>query len=274
MGDSFLTVRMVKRFTGLVIVSLIVSGIFGLGKLLRRSEDPKELVIGEVPEIDKKDTDEIKTATLSMGCFWGPDSLFGGKEGVIRTRVGYAGGEKEDPTYHSLGGHTETIQIDYDPRNISYEEILDIFWRNHNPTSYLSRQYMSIIFYHDAEQKKIIEESKEKVEGDIDGTVMTEIRPYEGFYLAEDYHQKYRLRQYDGLFKAYGMIYEDSEKLIDSAAVAKVNGYVSGHGDIGSKEQLDVLGLSEKGDELVYREWSRSKDKSKDYCDLPPSSEG
>src|SRR4051812_14157562 len=83
------------------------------------------------------------TATFAMGCFWSPDARFGSTPGVVRTRVGYTGGELPDPTYAKLGDHTETIQLDYDPARISYEELLQIFWTGHNPVKRVwGRQYM------------------------------------------------------------------------------------------------------------------------------------
>ncbi|MFB6190699.1 MAG: peptide-methionine (S)-S-oxide reductase, partial [Candidatus Nanohaloarchaea archaeon] len=79
---------------------------------------------------------ELEKAAFGMGCFWGPDALFGSLEGVVRTRVGYAGGEKKDPTYKDLGNHTETVLVEYDPERIGYEDLLDVFWENHDFRSY------------------------------------------------------------------------------------------------------------------------------------------
>lgn len=115
---------------------------------------------------------------------------------MVRTRVGYAGGTTQGPTYRSLGDHSETIQIDYDPTEISYAELLDVFWDSHNPAyPDHSRQYMSIVFYHDEVQKRLAMETKARQEVRAGSQVFTEIVPYTEFYLAEDYHQKYRLRQ-------------------------------------------------------------------------------
>ena len=110
---------------------------------------------------------------------------------MIRTRVGYAGGSQENPTYYKLGDHTETVEIDYDPNSISYEELLDIFWGSHNPARpALSVQYKSAIFYHNEDQKRLALESKERLEAELNMAILTEILPYSRFYLAEDYHQK------------------------------------------------------------------------------------
>jgi methionine-S-sulfoxide reductase len=114
---------------------------------------------------------------------------------VVRTRVGYAGGSKGNPTYHSLGDHSETIEIDYDPTVIPYRALLDVFWRSHSPTiRSWSRQYASIIFYHSEEQKRMAEESRTMTASRLHGAVATEIVPYTGFTLAEDYHQKHALQ--------------------------------------------------------------------------------
>ena len=168
---------------------------------------------------------------------------------MVRTRVGYAGGAKENPTYHNLDGHSETIQIDYDPNQISYEELLDVFWDSHNPTfQQWSRQYMSIIFYHDDEQKRLATESKERQESRPGRKIFTEIVPFSAFYLAEDYHQKYYLQQEPKLMKEFNAIYPDAEDFVDSTAVARVNGYVGGYGSSDTlTEQVASLGLSDNG---------------------------
>ena len=109
---------------------------------------------------------------------------------MVRTRVGYSGGTKEDPTYYSLGDHSETIQIDYDPAQISYEELLIVFWESHHPEwPSLSRQYASVIFYHNDEQKKLALATREREEA-IKGVIHTVVLSFSRFYLAEAYHQK------------------------------------------------------------------------------------
>src|SRR4030042_6716444 len=119
---------------------------------------------------------------LVMGSFWGPDSRFGSMDGVIRTRVGYAGGSLQKPTYYNLGNHSETIQIDYDPSRIIYEDLLRVFWESHN-TEYpaYSQQYASIIFYHDDEQRKTAEDSLKQEQLRLQVPVCTVIRPFENF---------------------------------------------------------------------------------------------
>jgi len=165
---------------------------------------------------------------------------------VIRTRVGYAGGSKDNPTYYNLGDHTETVQIDYDPTIISYEELLEVFWSSHNPARpSLSVQYKSIIFYHDDEQKRLALESKSRREAELNKPILTEIVPYSRFYLAEDYHQKYYLNNVPDLKKEMAAIYPDVNDFVNSTAVARVNGYVGGNGDIEIlRQEIDGYGLS------------------------------
>ena len=165
---------------------------------------------------------------------------------MIRTRVGYAGGSQEDPTYYKLGDHTETVEVDYDPTVISYEELLDIFWDSHNPARpALSVQYKSAIFYHDEDQKRLALESKARLEAELNETIFTEILPYSRFYLAEGYHQKYYLRNVADLKKEMTAIYPDINDFVNSTAVARVNGYLNGKRDIEIlKQEIDSYGLS------------------------------
>lgn len=156
---------------------------------------------------------------------------------------------EENPTYYSLGGHSETIQIDYDPTKISYEELLAVFWDSHNPVVQpWSRQYMSIVFYHNEEQKNLALETKQREEARLGRKIFTEIVPFSEFYLAEEYHQKYYLRQEPDLMKEFSIIYPVAEDFIFSTAAARVNGYVSGYGTLATlQEELSSLGLSEAG---------------------------
>lgn len=173
----------------------------------------------------------------------------------MRTRVGYAGGTLENPTYYHLGDHTETIQIDYDPARISYQELLDIFWNSHSPTApSWSRQYMSIIFYHDEEQQRLAEASKAQVEARWGKTVYTEIVPYTRFYLAEDYHQKYYLRNRVEFLQQYLSIYPVLDDFVNSTAVTRVNGYLGRNGDVDLLEkELDDLGLTPELRDRLWR---------------------
>lgn len=142
-------------------------------------------------------------ATFGAGCFWHVEDLLNKTKGVKSTTVGYIGGQLQNPTYEEVctdkTGHAEAVEVDYDPDEISFEELLDIFWSNHNPTT-LNRQgpdvgiqYRSAIFYHDEKQKEIAQNSKRSLEksGKFDNPVVTEIVPAPTFYKAEEYHQKY-----------------------------------------------------------------------------------
>jgi peptide-methionine (S)-S-oxide reductase len=175
---------------------------------------------------------------------------------VIRTRVGYAGGAKENPTYHNLGDHTETLQIDYDPSKVSYEKLLELFWEEHDPTSRSwSRQYKAVVFYHDEEQKRLAGESRARLAARIGKTVHTEVLPYSRFYAAEDYHQKYYLRGHRQILKQFQQHYPQAADLMSSTAAARVNGYLGGYGTSASfKADIDRLGLSEAArEELLER---------------------
>jgi len=173
---------------------------------------------------------------------------------VVRTRVGYAGGSKENPTYTDLGDHSEAIQIDYDPTRISYTELLEIFWQSHDPTSRpYSRQYMSVIFYHSEEQRRLAEESLEREEARRGAPILTEIVPASGFTLAEGYHQKYRLQHNPEFMEEFQAIYPDGG-WVDSTAAARVNGYLAGYGSQSELSAgLDSLGLSAEAGELLLR---------------------
>lgn len=160
--------------------------------------------------------------------------------------MGYSGGTKKNPTYHSLGDHTETIEIDFDPTVISYEKLLDIFWRNHHPGQPAwARQYKAAIFFHDDRQKELALKTRDQVASRLQSPVFTEILPAGEFTLAEEYHQKYYLRQMPHLLAEFGAIYETSEALAASTAAARVNGYIAGFGSLADLQaEVDGLGLS------------------------------
>ena len=183
--------------------------------------------------------------------------------GVIRTRVGYAGGNTPDPTYYQLGDHTETVQIDYDPALISYEELLEVYWQNHYPTARsFSRQYAQIIFYHDEEQRQAAEQRKARAQDQEDQAgqrqIWTEIAPLGTFYMAEDYHQKYYLRRERELETMFRAIYPDPADLADSTAAARINGYLGGNGSLEQLQaEIDSYGLSPAGRERLLEVLSR-----------------
>jgi peptide-methionine (S)-S-oxide reductase len=147
-----------------------------------------------------------------------------------------------------LDGHSETVQIDYDPTRITYEELLEVFWDSHDPTRNQPSQYMSIVFYHNEQQSGQALMNKERQEQELGQTIVTEIIPFSEFHLAEDYHQKHYLGFEPDLLRELQNIYPDIDDFIYSTAVARVNGYAGGYGDPEIlKRELDSLGLSEAG---------------------------
>ena len=148
-------------------------------------------------------TNQTEIATLAGGCFWCTEALFKRLKGVESVLSGYAGGTVEDPSYEQVStgttGHAEAIQIEFDPTQIPFEKILDIFWHTHNPTTPnqqgadIGPQYRSVIFYHTEKQKEIAEKSKAELEKEdiYKAPIVTEIEPFTNFYEAEDYHKNY-----------------------------------------------------------------------------------
>jgi len=148
-------------------------------------------------------------ATFGAGCFWHVEDLLSKSKGVTSTQVGYIGGQLPDPTYEEVctdkTGHAEAVEVEYDPDVIYFEELLDVFWSNHNPTT-LNRQgpdvgiqYRSAIFYHNDQQKEVAEKSKQLLDESTqyEHPIVTQIVPAPIFYPAEEYHQKY--------FKKHGL---------------------------------------------------------------------
>ena len=146
---------------------------------------------------------KLETATLAGGCFWCTEALFTRLSGVVSVTPGYAGGAVKNPTYEQVcigtTGHAEAIQIEFYPRQISFANILEVFWHTHDPTTLnrqgndIGPQYRSVIFFHNAAQKEIAEKSKSDLEnsGTYPNSVVTEIVPFTNFYPAEDYHRNY-----------------------------------------------------------------------------------
>lgn len=143
----------------------------------------------------------METATFGAGCFWGVEETFRQIPGVIDTAVGYLGGHTENPTYKDVctdqTGHAEVVQVTYDPAKVSYEQLLNVFWSSHNPTTLnrqgpdIGTQYRSAIFFHSPEQERIARASKEKAQSKFPRPIVSEITPVSTFYRAEEYHQKY-----------------------------------------------------------------------------------
>lgn len=189
--------------------------------------------------------DHYETATFGLGCFWGPDARFGSLPGVLRTRVGYAGGKTLNPVYRQMGDHTETVQIDFDPAIISYEEVLRHFWGNHYPNrdEYKGRQYISLLRFHSVQQKAAIARVKEEMESKLGEKIETEIAPYDQFTLAEERHQKYYLKRYPRILEQMAPYYSNADELCNSTFAARLNGFAKG---FGSREKLmaEIAGWS------------------------------
>jgi peptide methionine sulfoxide reductase msrA/msrB len=146
---------------------------------------------------------KLQKATFAAGCFWGVEETFRQLEGVVSTRVGYTGGTLKNPTYEQVcagkTGHAEAVEIEFDPNQVSYEQLLDVFWKIHDPTTLnrqgpdVGAQYRSAVFFHNEEQKNLALSSKEKLDksAKFKNNIITEIVPAAEFYAAEEYHQKY-----------------------------------------------------------------------------------
>jgi peptide-methionine (S)-S-oxide reductase len=145
----------------------------------------------------------MATATFAAGCFWGVEATFRQIPGVTSTRVGYTGGEMKNPTYKDVctdrTGHAEAVEVEYDADKVSYDDLLNVFWENHDPTQLnrqgpdFGKQYRSAIFYHSPEQEQAARASKQKLEEShrFSRPIVTQIVPAATFYEAEDYHQQY-----------------------------------------------------------------------------------
>lgn len=178
----------------LIIVFLVFSLLI-INAASAQSTANKQTMKGNMKNLEK--------ATFGMGCFWCSEAVFERVKGVETVVSGYAGGKTSNPTYEEVcsgsTGFAESIQITYDPAVITYDELLEIFWKTHDPTTLnrqgndIGTQYRSVIFYHNEKQKKLAEEYKEKLDksGAWDKPIVTEIVPFTNFYSAEDYHQDY-----------------------------------------------------------------------------------
>ncbi len=153
---------------------------------------------------------KLETATFAAGCFWGVEEIFRNIEGVKETAVGYTGGTYKNPGYEDVctgkTGHAEAVQVIYDPSKVSYQNLLQVFWGNHDPTTPNRQgpdhgtQYRSTIFFHTPEQQKLAESSKQELEksGSYKNPIVTQIVPASEFYRAEEYHQKYLAKRGQG----------------------------------------------------------------------------
>lgn len=146
---------------------------------------------------------KLELATFGSGCFWCVEAIFQRVDGVEKVASGYSGGYVKNPSYKEVcegtTGHAEVCQLSYDPEQVSYDELLEIFWQTHDPTTLnrqgndVGTQYRSVVFYHNEDQKVLAEKYKKELDeaGIYQNPIVTEIAPYETFYVAEDYHQNY-----------------------------------------------------------------------------------
>jgi len=172
---------------------------------------------------------------------------------VIRTRVGYSGGTTANPTYYAIGDHSETVQIDFDPTQISYEDLLREFWDSHTATyqSY-SAQYRNVLHYHSEAQRQAAEASLREVAAGLSSPVLTEIRRASTFYMAEDYHQKYYVRSDRFWSQEMETLYSDPARFRDSTLVARINGCLAGYCTRDQlQREIESYGLSPSGEEAL-----------------------
>ena len=167
------------------------------------SDDPSRVANKEVGNKSMSVKAESRLATFGNGCFWCSQAIFQRLAGVEKVVSGYSGGPVENPTYEQVctgtTGHAESIQITYDPAKVAYDDLLEVFWKTHDPTTKdrqgndVGPQYRSVIFFHDAEQQKLAETYKIKLEAERiwNRPIVTEIKPFSKFWPAEPYHQNY-----------------------------------------------------------------------------------
>jgi peptide-methionine (S)-S-oxide reductase len=176
---------------------VVLAGIFSMVSCAERSTQTTNM------SDDLINASTTDTASFGTGCFWCTEAIFERLNGVLKVTSGYSGGSIPDPTYEEVctgtTGHAECCQIVYDPSKISYDELLEVFWKTHDPTTLnrqgndVGTQYRSVIFYHSSEQKEKAEHYKTELDsaGAFNKPIATTIEPYKNFYSAEGYHQKY-----------------------------------------------------------------------------------
>ena len=166
----------------------------------------REMLEGAVTDLGgRRRSKEVEKATFAAGCFWGVEAAFRQIEGVTDAPVGYTGGTQSEPTYRDVctgrTGHAEAVEVEFDPARVSYEQVLDAFWKMHDPTTLnrqgpdIGTQYRSAIFFHSPEQEAAARASKEKAQARFRRPITTEIAPASAFYRAEEYHQRYFEKQ-------------------------------------------------------------------------------
>lgn len=178
---------------------------------------------------------------------------------MLRTRVGYAGGKKDKPTYRSIGDHTEAIQIEFDTKVLSFEKLLKVFWSSHDPCGGTwSTQYKSVLWTHGEAQAKTARAFVDAWQKQHKREATTQILAAPRFWIAEDYHQKYRLRGNKTLLHALFGKKPTEEQVRESTLTARVNGWISGHGTTAEIEAgVKALALSAKARDVLYKALGR-----------------
>ena len=173
---------------------------------------------------------------------------------MLKVTVGYTGGTTPGPTYTAIGDHSEAVRVVYDPRKVSYRDLLAAFWEAHDPTSRpWSRQYRNVLFYHTPEQERVARESFREVENRLGGRVRTGLEPAGPFHRAERYHQKYLLRSRSRLWQALVAHFGGEDAAADSTAAARLNGWLGGYGTP-TAEAVKALGLPDDLRDLALAE--------------------
>ncbi|KAL4379372.1 hypothetical protein GQ457_02G006900 [Hibiscus cannabinus] len=208
----------------LTLVSLYIScadKAFSIRIPDRASTTPREL-----------SDQSLKTAVFALGSFWRSEAVFGCFNGVVRTTSGYAGGSKINPEYRSLGDHAESVKVEYDPKEINFRQLLEVFWSSHDPRQVFGQgpdvgnQYRSIIFTNGTEEGRLATMSKEREQTRSRSSIVTtQIQQLESFYPAEHDHQKFELKRHPLLLQLIGNLPE--EELEMSTMAAKLNGYAA-----------------------------------------------
>ncbi len=180
-----------------VLSIIFIGGAIGIFALTGYKFNKKETIMDQETEQNKA------VATFGAGCFWCVEAVFQRLDGVTKVESGYMGGSTKNPTYKEVctgqTGHVEVTRITYNPQKISFEELLEVFWKTHDPTTLnrqgndVGTQYRSVVFYHDANQKALAEKYKGELNNAhvFNGPIVTAIEPAQEFYVAEDYHQNY-----------------------------------------------------------------------------------
>ncbi|BAT75404.1 Peptide methionine sulfoxide reductase [Vigna angularis] len=210
--------------------------------------------------LDQSDQQRLQVAVFALGSFWRSEAVFGCLPGVVRTTVGYAGGSKCNPEYRSLGDHAESVKVEYDPQQITFRELLDIFWSSHDPRQVygqgpdVGKQYRSIIFVNGTEEARMAAVSKEQEQTRSRSSIVTtQILQLGTFYPAESEHQKFELKQNTILLQLIGNL--PAEELERSSLATKLNGYVAELCPPDIQKRIDA-----KINDIIKRGWPILRD--------------